>query len=359
LGLSALFLYLAFRKSDWNQTWTVIQNVGFSWILVSMPLLALAFWFRALRWRYLLLPAGRPGLHSLFGSIMIGFMSLNLLPLRLGEFIRAYVLGRREGLSKSGVFATVVIERIYDGFTVLLLLVLALIFLTLPLSPEVMAWVKAFTYLGAVIYLGAVFFLITARQKTGLIIRVIRWLLQPFPRWQKRAAEVIGSFAAGLASLGDWRIFLVVTGYSLLVWLATAAFYWVVMFGFQSGGEGSLGRQVGPFGGVFVLVAIALGIMIPSGPGFVGTFELACIMALVGLGVDKSTAESYAIVVHASQFIPISLVGIIYLYVQNFSFREIRAGGETAQAEMTGAESRCGGDPRPEFGEGSMGDKKT
>jgi len=358
LGLSAFFLYLAFRKTDWNQTWTVIQNVGFFWVLVSMPLLALAFWFRALRWRYLLLPVGRPGLHSLFGAIMIGFMSLNLLPLRLGEFIRAYVLGRREGLSKSGVFATVVIERIYDGFMVLLLLVLALIFLTMPLSPEVMAWVKAFTYLGAIIYLGAVVFLVAAKQKTGLIIRIIHRLLQRFPGWQKRAAGLISSFASGLTALGDWRLFLVVTAYSLLVWLASAAFYWVVMLGFQSAGEANLGWQVGPFGGVFVLVAIALGIMIPSGPGFVGTFELACIMALVGLGVDKSTAESYAIVVHASQFIPISLVGIVYLYVQNFSFREIKAGGETAQEEMAGAESTFGGGSKPDFRERPMKDKK-
>jgi len=221
-----------------------------------------------------------------------------------------------------------------------------------------MAWVKAFTYLGAIIYLGAVVFLVAAKQKTGLIIRIIQWILRPFPGWQKRAAGLISSFASGLTALGDWRLFLAVTAYSLLVWLASAAFYWVVMFGFQSAGEANLGWQVGPFGGVFVLVAIALGIMIPSGPGFVGTFELACIMALVGLGVDKSTAESYAIVVHASQFIPISLVGIVYLYVQNFSFREIKAGGETAQEEMAGAESTFGGDSKPDFRERPMKDKK-
>lgn len=334
LVISAAFLYLAFRKSDWVRIWATFKETDYSWVLASLPLMFIVFLLRALRWRYLLLPSGRPGLHSLFGAIMIGYMSLNLLPFRLGEFIRAYVLGRREAMSVSGVFATVVIERVLDGFTVLLLLVVTLFFLPFKLSDEVMGLVRAFSYLGLIIFLLALIFLITAKVKIGFIIRVIEVLLGRFPSLKDTAVRLIGSFAAGLAVLTDIRLFLISTVYSVLVWAATVASYWIIMFGFQSPEGINVGHQVGFLGSAFVLVAIALGIMIPSSPGFVGTFELASITALVALGVETSTAESLTIVAHAVQFIPVTLAGIVYLYLQNFSFREIRVGGQAAQAEL-------------------------
>jgi len=334
LGVSALFLYLAFRKSDWVQIWSLVRETDFIWILAALPLLLLAFWLRALRWRYLLLPAGRPSLHSLFGAMMIGYMSLNLLPFRLGEFIRAYVLGRREGLSKTSVFATVVIERVFDGFCVLALLLIPLFSRANSLGDEVMVWVRAFSYLAAAIFAAAILFMVLTKIKTGLIIRLVEIVLKPFPRMQKTAGRLVQSFAAGLDALSDFRLLLIILVLSVLVWLATAAFYWVAMFGFNQTSGINAGLVVGPFGSLFVLSAIALGIMLPSSPGFVGTFELACITAMTALGVEKPCAESYAVLIHAAQFIPITLAGIIYLYVQNFSFLEIRTGGEAAQAEL-------------------------
>ena len=111
--ISAIFLYLAFRHSDWLEIWGYIRQVDYGVLLAAMPVFLLHLLARAWRWRFLLLPAGRPAYSSLFGSMMIGFMANNLLPLRLGEFIRAYVLGRRENLGFSLVLATLVVERIF------------------------------------------------------------------------------------------------------------------------------------------------------------------------------------------------------------------------------------------------------
>lgn len=332
--ISAAFLYLAFRKTDWSQTIRVLQAVDYFWIVVSLPVLFLAFWFRALRWRYLLMPSGRPGLHSLFGAVMIGFMSLNLLPFRLGEFIRAYVLGRREGMSKTGVFATVVLERVFDGISVLLLLIVSLFLQPIPLSDGVMAWVRAFSYLAVLIFVGAVVFLVLAKMNTRLLILIAERVLTPFPRLKHKAEQLILAFVGGLDALGSARLLGMVLFYSALVWLATTVYYWMVMFGFQSADGVPMGAQVGPVGSMFVLAAVALGIMIPSSPGFVGTFELACITAVAALGVDKSAAQTYAIVVHLAQFLPVTLTGILYLYLQNFSLREIKRGGEAAKGEI-------------------------
>jgi hypothetical protein len=126
--------------------------------------------------------------------------------------------------------------------------------------------------------------------------------------------------------------------YSLLLWAGYVLFYWLIMFAFTSPEGQSLGRQAGWVGAVFVLVVVSMGIMLPSSPGFVGVFELACILALRALGAEKGMSESYALVVHAWQFVPVTLTGIAYLYFHHFSFKEIQAGGHAAVSPEAGGD---------------------
>jgi uncharacterized protein (TIRG00374 family) len=329
--ISAFFLYLAFRKTDWGQTWLMVKHADFIYLLMALPLLLLAFVLRAIRWKYLLHPTARLGFNALFGPMMIGFMALNILPLRLGEFIRAWILGRQEGISKSQVFATIVVERVFDGLTIMSFLVIVLFALTL--EGNIMAWVKAFSYLALAIYIGAIVFLILVRFSTGFIVGVVRRLLGWAPTLEEKAEGMIRSFAEGLDAVRDPRLFAWISFYSIIIWLSYVAFYYVTMFGFQSPEGFNIGREVGFAGGMFVLVAIALGIMIPSSPGFVGTYELACITALTAMGVANSLAESYAIVTHAINFIPVTLIGIVYLYAHNVSLRDITDAHEKADPE--------------------------
>ena len=255
--ISALFLYLAFRRTDWGQTWLMVKHADYLYLLISLPLLLVAFVLRALRWRYLLLPTARIGFGSLFGSMMIGFMALNILPLRLGEFIRAWMLGRQEGISKSQVFATIVVERVFDGITILSFLLVVLF--TLTLEDNIMAWVKAFSYLAIGIYIGAITFLVLVRYCTGFIVTVVRRLLGWAPRIEGKAEGMIRSFAEGLDAVRDPRLFAWISFYSILIWTTYATYYYVAMFAFQSPDGFNIGQEVGLAGGLFVLVAIALG----------------------------------------------------------------------------------------------------
>jgi len=334
LAISAVFLYLAFRKSDWSLIWSRVQETDLLYIVASLPLLAVIFLLRAVRWRHLLLPAGRPAFSSLVSAIMIGFMSLNLLPFRLGEFIRAYVLGRRASMSKTGVFATVMVERVLDGFTTLFLLLLVLFLRPLPESSRVGVWIQAFSYLALFIFVSAMVFLVLARLRTDWIVRVLERILGRFPGLLGPVVRIVRAFAGGLDVLSDFRLFATSIGLSVLIWLTMAAWYWTLMFAFGAVGGSGMGGQVGFLGSVFVLVAIALGVMIPSSPGFVGPYEFACIMALTALGVDTAGAESYALVSHAAQFIPITLIGLVYLYIENFSLREVRSEGVRLKSEF-------------------------
>ncbi len=334
LGISAVFLYLAFRKSDFGMILNQVGQVNIWLTLASLPALFLAFWIRALRWRSLLLKSGKLPLNSVFGATMIGFMSLNILPFRIGDFIRAFALSRRESLSTSAVFATIVIERLFDGFTLLALMLLSLFFLPVPLKPGVVTWVRAFSYLGAAIYLLSLTVVLLIIFRRFFIVRLTEKLFSPLPRIRRKAVNLIETFAMGLTTINSVKLFLIILFYSVLVWIFSALYYWVVMFGFKSPGGLNLGVQIGFTGSFFVLGVVALSIMIPAGPGFVGTFELACIMAVGALGASGSMAQSYAILSHALQFVSITLAGIIYLYIQHFSFREIQASGEAAEEKL-------------------------
>ena len=181
------------------------------WILAAVPVTFLQFFLRAVRWRYLLLPQGRPGLHTLFGTIMIGFMTLNVLPFRIGEFVRAYVLSRREPITMSAGFATIVVERIFDGFGILLYFLVSLLFLPAALSEDFKTRIQIGSAITAVIYLVAIVFLVGLKFRPEWVQWCVRVFLGRFPRLRKLAEKVIASFITGLDAVGRWRLFLAIS----------------------------------------------------------------------------------------------------------------------------------------------------
>ena len=136
LVISSVFLYLAFRKVDYSELWSALKEANYWYIIPNIILVILSMWMRAYRWRFMIDPIKKVGLSRLFSSVMIGFMANNVLPARLGEFVRAYSLGTKENISRSATFATIVIERIFDGFSLLFILWLSLLLSPFP------DWVK-------------------------------------------------------------------------------------------------------------------------------------------------------------------------------------------------------------------------
>jgi len=125
LGLSALFLWLAFRDTDVDRIWNALSRANYLWAFSMLPALLLSHAARALRWRYLLKPvkdvAGIRGYRNLFSAMMVGYMMNNVLP-RAGELVRPYAINKTEGISRSTAFGTVFIERIFDIFSFLLVI---------------------------------------------------------------------------------------------------------------------------------------------------------------------------------------------------------------------------------------------
>ena len=132
LVLSLIFLFLFFRKIDLRGVWEIFKSVEYVYTLPLMVINLLAILVRAKRWDYFLSPIKKVPMKELYNATAIGFMANNIFPARVGEFVRAIVLGHRAKISKTAAFATIVVERLFDGFTVLFLFLLVIFFMTFP-----------------------------------------------------------------------------------------------------------------------------------------------------------------------------------------------------------------------------------
>ena len=154
VAVSAVLLWVAVRGVSLDEVLAELRRVRPLWLVPVIASIFVRFWLTAIRWQLLLRPVKRIGVHRLFAITMIGFMANNVLPARLGEFVRAYALGRAEALPPSLPFATIVIERIFDGFTLLLFLLGGLSFLR---PGRTLLWAAGLTcglYLGVLAGLG-------------------------------------------------------------------------------------------------------------------------------------------------------------------------------------------------------------
>jgi uncharacterized protein (TIRG00374 family) len=251
-------------------------------------------------------------------------MANNVLPVRMGEFVRAYIIGRGERISASASFATVVIERLFDGLTVLGLLALILTLFQLP--PGNIPFKKGLL-MGGYITLALCGFsfviLLIIKTRTAWFFRTALFLTRPFSaKLASRGVSSVQSFKEGLLSLGNARIMVIVFLYSLIAWAVFS--YSIYLMGLAFGLKLSLAATV------TVLVAICLALMIPSTPGYIGPYHAAVAYALVLYHIPLEKALSLSIVFHAVNYIPITLAGFVYLGRHHLSLKKIREVEEKA-----------------------------
>ena len=310
VGVSLALLVFAFRGVHLDEVGRSLALVRAGWVVPVVLSIFVRFWLTAVRWRVLLRPVKVIPVHRLFGVTMIGFMANNVLPARMGELVRAYALGKSESLSKSLSFATIVLERVFDGFTLLLFLVGGLLFL----RPERWLIVSAVASFGLyVAVLGGLLWLRGGRGRKTVLDRLPGGL-------RDRAAGLVDSFALGLDVLGDRSALLVVAVLSLVIWLVNVAGVYATFLAF------SLDL---PAHAAFLLLAIvAVALVLPSAPGYVGTFQVGTVAALALFSVPEATALSLSILYHAVNYVPITAVGLAYLSAMNLTLGELRAAGE-------------------------------
>lgn len=318
MGISLFFLFLLFRKIDFAKLLAAFKGMDCRYLWPALVLTFASYFFRAVRWYFLLLPQKKTLMRNLFPATVIGYMANNLLPARLGEFVRAYVLGKKEGIEKSAVFATLVVDRLFDGFTILLVLLITFFTVRLPAGMEhVQNGLVVGGYVTLALYVAVIVFLVILKKKTSWTLNLIGRMLRPFPaRVAEKIIPLLGSFIEGLRlSSRPAELFALFLS-SLVIW--TFAIWPVDL----------LLRSFGIFlpitAAMFIMVFLVFAVMVPASPGYVGTYHAACVYGLMAFNIQKEKALSVALVIHGLSFFPVIFVGLYYLWRDNVSLAEVR-----------------------------------
>jgi uncharacterized protein (TIRG00374 family) len=330
LLISAVFLYFAFRGVELAELWEHMQGASYPWLLAVAVVTVYSNWVRAQRWGLFFRHLKRIRPYSLFSSTMIGFAANNVMPLRVGEAVRAYSISKKEGFAFATSFTTVILERIFDMVTVLLFLALALFLVPIPESADAQIG-AALRFLsvvtGAVI--GVVVFLFFKQE---LMVRWVDRVLSLLPsRLSGPLHRLFHAFLAGLEALTDKRQLVHIFAYSIWLWIWFLLAFWC--------GVKSLGLDVTHDlptirASLLAVVLVAIFIMIPAAPGFVGTYQAGCIVALSVFGVSKGEALSYSLLMHGIQFMSVNIVGAYCFVGEGISLREARRAEEPTPEEI-------------------------
>jgi glycosyltransferase 2 family protein len=303
---TALFLYLAFRKTDFSKLYDSLKTVKYGWIVLSIAILLLSHLVRAWRWRYMLNPVKKDiSLRSLFSGVMFGYMMNNALP-RAGELARPYALGKLENIPKSAALGTVAIERLIDTLSFLLLVAALPLLYSGPLT-ESFPWLSSAGMILTIVAVTLCVFLTTLmirRDWANALLRVVgRWV----PGKSREKVEGLAHhFLDGMLFLKNPRHLIPFILLSVVVWGLYALMQYAAFYAYD------LQSRLGLDAAIVVLTISSLGIALPT-PGGTGTYHAFVSRTLSQLYlVDATVALSYATVTHAAAFIATTVVGLYY-----------------------------------------------
>ena len=227
-GLGLVFLWYALRDLHLAEVGAALQNANFWWLIPGVAVYFVSVWFRAWRWGFLLRASKRVSANRLFPVVVIGYMGNDILPFRLGEVLRAYVLWRKEGINVGTTFTTAILERLFDGLTMVLFVLFGLLFVPLSVFLNRLVTVASAVFFGALV----VFLFLAARP--DLLRRIALALIERLvpARFRSPLLSLVEGVLVGLESLRSGRDVLILFGVTLWVWLLETAKYWLVSFAF-------------------------------------------------------------------------------------------------------------------------------
>jgi uncharacterized protein (TIRG00374 family) len=309
------FSYVALSGINPARVWHALGSSDYWWLIPALIAFGLGNVVRALRWRSLFARGRRPARGVVLNAMMIGYLYNNILPGRAGEAARVLVLVQRSSTPAVEAVGTIVLERLYD-----VVAILVIFFVAEPLFPHV-SWVGT-AAIAAIALAGLLVTAATVLVLTG--DRAVRAVLRPLGRisWlsEDRLGRAVDELTYGLSGLRHGRVALEAFGWTVIAWMLSALSAYVLILSFH---------LHLPFAcGILVVVAVGLGMLLPSAPAAIGVFEGAALIALKIYGVPHSNALPYALVLHALNFVPFVVVGVLLVqYNARMTRRAELAGG--------------------------------
>jgi uncharacterized protein (TIRG00374 family) len=318
--ISGVLLWWIFRGEDLGAIWVEVQGANWGILLAAVAVATAGFMIRAMRWGILLRPLREHvPLRSRFAATCIGFSTNNLLPARLGEFARAYAMSRMAPIPASGVFGSLVVERFLDGVAILGLLVVAVLWPTFPSDATVAGQPIALAMRGVVLLLAGLLAVLVALvlfpdPVIRVVDRVARALLPDSVA--RLMVDTLRAFLDGLTVLQDPRLLIPALAWSFGFWAWHSISFWL---GFRA-----FGIELDYAAALFVNAVIAVGVAVPSAPGFIGTFHAAAKIGLTEVyGVADGPTLAFAFGYHLGGFIPVTLIGLYYAWRLGLSLGEV------------------------------------
>jgi len=310
LLIVGLGLYLFLKDVDIQKLGHELKSFRIVTITLVCLFILLTLYFRALRWKYLLPDVKNASRDSLFSNVTIGFMINNILPARIGEFARAFILWKKNRYPLTVALGTLIVERAID--TILFLLFFALPVFILPQCAAVLMYA---TVAAGLVVFCCIFLLFYLRFQTAAG-RIVLWITQKLPqRYRQRFSTISTELISALLWLESPRRFLSV----LVLSVCTVSCYPAMIMALAR----DTGTPLGLLESMFAQACAAFGAAIPLAPGYVGTIHAAMGQGLDILGMDKDKARALVIVYHAVNYIFITLLGLYLFFKLKLSFKEI------------------------------------
>jgi glycosyltransferase 2 family protein len=314
LAISIACVIVLLSQINLQLTAAALGRAQPAWLVLAVVILLVTMLTKSYRWGLLYYPTR--GLHfgNLTSALFIGYMVSSLVPMRLGELVRAYLIGKKEPVTFSQSVGTILVEKVLDIVTILGFL--AVLGLIMPLPPQVAGSgpLLAATGLGGLAVLFGLAWL--PREKVLRVLARLQLYVPGSRRWN--LVKVLGPFLEALAILRYWRLLPALAFWSVLNWSLSALINYVVMLAMD---------VPAPFAAaIFLMVVANLGMVVPSAPGYVGVFHALAVLALSAFGVDPSYAMGYAVVLHAIVYGTFIVVGLLCAWRGGYRLGDLRPG---------------------------------
>lgn len=319
--ISLILIYLCIRNIDFKQSLSLIKNADISLIFIGVFFYVLSYLVRSIRWEYILAPLKKIKPFKSFFFLIFGFFMNNILPLRLGEIVRALVAGEKLQISRSGVFATVIVERLMDVIIFIICFFLIAVFVEIPF------WLKKSFLLCALIF-GIMFIVLffMSRQEEKFLNLILKIKL-PL-KISNFITKLFIKFASGLKFFQNTKLIFYVFITSVIVWYIEAWAYKMLFMSF--------GVDVSIVQCLFVIVVTGIGAILPTAPAFVGAIEFMGIVALGVFGIEKSVAFTAIAATHFIEIMVVYALGFLGIIKEKISFSDLFNFAVSQQKEEEG-----------------------
>lgn len=306
--VAGVCLYFAFRGISLRQLGFALGRARLLPIGMALALYIVEFILRSERWSVLIKPVRPTPASDLFWVMMIGFFANNVLPLRMGELVRAHACGTKLNISRTACLGTILLERLCDTISFLTTFLVASLFFPFPPYMKKGAWLLG----GSCILVIVVLLLIHNHE--AWFWSFLDW--SPLPHsWKIKIRRLTTHFLHSTSGITQPRFVIEAMAFSLAIWVMEGTFLYLVSQAFDI--------HLTYASAFFILFALGLSVTLPQAPGFVGTFELFGVTAFALLGIPKDQGLPVILTIHGLQFVFIAVLGSIALWKEGLSFQSL------------------------------------